>query len=70
MKKVFLAVLLSLGLSGCTPLESLLIGSLLGGTTASYGKPWLDRYLTPAESAPLTKEEVRKMIEDAVKAKP
>lgn len=49
MKKLlsgaFLA--LALGLGGCTGLELFMIGSMLGGAGTSYGKPWLDKYLTP-----------------------
>ena len=45
-------LILALGLSGCTGLEALLIGSMVGGVGTSYGKPWLDRYLSPPPPAP------------------
>ena len=49
MKKILrgLVLLMALGLSGCTGLELFIIGSMLGGAGTSYGKPWLDRMLTP-----------------------
>lgn len=43
---------LALGLSGCTGLELFMIGSLLGSGATSYGKPWLDKYLTLAPTEP------------------
>ena len=61
MKKVFYAMSLSLtlGLSSCgvTGLEAILIGSLLGGSVSSYGKPYLDKYLTLDAKAPITEEQ-------------
>ena len=49
MRKLLSGVMLFLvlGLGGCTGLELFMIGSMLGGGTVGYGKPWLDRYLTP-----------------------
>lgn len=57
MKKVLCGSLLVLvlGAGGCTGLEALLIGSMMGGAGTSYGKPWLDRLL-----APPVQEEVKK----------
>ena len=54
MKKILRGVvlLMALGLSGCTGLELMLVGSLLGGAGTSYGKPWLDKILTPAPAVP------------------
>lgn len=45
-------LLLALGLSGCTGLEMMMVGSMLGGTGVGYGKPWLDKYFTPTPPAP------------------
>lgn len=55
MKKILRAsiLLMALGLSGCTGLELFMIGSLVGGGAAGYGKPWLDKYLTPAPPEPV-----------------
>ena len=50
MKKILrgAVLLMALGLSGCTGLELFMIGSMLGGGAVGYGKPWLDKILTPA----------------------
>ena len=50
MKKILrgLVLMMTLGLSGCTGLEMLLVGGSMGGLGASYLKPWMDKYLTPA----------------------
>ena len=49
MKKLLRGALLiaMVGLGGCTGTELFLVGSLLGGAGTSYGKPWLDKLLTP-----------------------
>ena len=67
MKKILRGVvlLMALGLSGCTGLELFIIGSMLGGAGTSYGKPWLDKILTPAPEVqkpptPPVQEEVKK----------
>ena len=54
MKKILRGalVVMALGLGGCTGLELFMIGSLLGGTGTSYGKPWLDKILTPEPAKP------------------
>ena len=59
MKKVLRGSLLALalGLGGCTGLELFMIGSMLGGAGTSYGKPWLDKYLTPTPAVDPPKNE-------------
>lgn len=54
MRKLVCPILLSLtlGLGGCTGLELFMVGSALGIGGASYGKPWLDKYLTPESAKP------------------